>query len=37
MCCRYVYDQSEETMQWLGKQEKESCLAEMLRNSSVVL
>lgn len=37
MCCRYVYDQSEETMQWLGNQEKGSCLAEMLRNSSVVL
>lgn len=37
MCCRYVYDQSEETMQWLGKQEKESCLAEMLRKSPAVL
>ena len=32
-----MLDQSEETKQWLGKQEKESCLAEMLRNFSVVL
>ena len=37
MCCRYVYDQSEETMQWLGKQAEESWLAEMLRKLPAVL
>ena len=31
MCCRYFYDRSEETMQWMAKQAEESRLTERFR------